>query len=98
MKRNLLIAIVILTLGVGTALYLFYYEAPEECFAREMRAWSIENELEDKAENVTQENAEMAVARAKFLLNETNIDDYSGDTKKIYVQIGTLFEYCNVNN
>lgn len=98
MKRNLLIAAAILLVAIGAAAHIVFYKPPEECFVREMKAWSTENDLQDKVQGITQEDAKMAVSKAKFVLNETDLDDHRGDMDDIYIQIGTLFEYCGVED
>ena len=88
-KKPFIISVFIFVCGAGIAWYIAFYESPEECFVREMRKWGTENGLMEEMESITQDNAKMAVARAKNILKEYNAKDIKdSDSRKIFIQTG----------
>src|SRR3989344_183081 len=97
-KKPFIISVFIFVCGAGIAWYIAFYESPEECFVIEMRKWGTENGLMEEMESITQDNAKMAVARAKNILKEYNAKDIKdSDSRKIFIQTGTIIDYCDVD-
>lgn len=98
-KRHKIIIASVLAglLTIGLSYFWFVYEFPEDCFVRELKEWGEREGLTDKLSGGgDKSDNRLSVAKAKTILSEYNTKDISGDTRKIYLRIDTLMEYCEV--
>jgi hypothetical protein len=96
MKWATYLSLAILILGIIAGFSIYKYEAPEDCFVREMKLWVEKEDLSDEVTSLTQNDSEMAVARAKAIFDTQNYKDLNKESKRIYIQAETLFNYCDV--
>lgn len=93
MRKFIVLALALIILGLVYSLFVF--QSPERCFVREMKKWGEEKNV--KIDSIIQADEKMAVARAKVVIDEYNLDDLSGqETRDVYMQVRTIFEYCKV--
>lgn len=87
--------IIVLVISVGFY-YINGYESPEDCFVKEMRKWAEKENATEQVPTLIGDDSKMAVARAKAIRNDYAIDEMSDENRPVYLQVGTIFEYCNV--
>ena len=91
------LALIVFTSIGGVVYYYNFYESPEQCFAKQIRAWGEKENLTDNIAGLIQEDTKMAVSRAKAITGSYEIAEMTtSENKKIYLQVRATFDYCGI--
>lgn len=90
--------IVIVGIFIASSIYIVRNPSPNECFVREMREWGGQERLLEVIGGLIQEDEDMAVARAKTVIQNYKPSNLNEEDRKVYDAITTRFTYCGVSN
>ena len=81
---------------IASIVYMIREPSPNECFVDEMRKWGEQQGLITDIQGLLGEDENMAVAKAKTVLQNYKPSNLSDVDRKIYDAITTRFTYCGV--